>query len=67
MSIDEEAGTPISRGTADVLRRSSPGQCAWRKPRRRRSEDGEAEWHYQMVHHGIWDFDAVRPILADRP
>ena len=24
------------------------------------------KWHYQFVHHGIWDFDmAAAPILAD--
>ena len=27
---------------------------------------GQRKWHYQFVHHGIWDFDmAAPPILAD--
>ena len=27
---------------------------------------GERKWHFQFVHHGIWDFDmAAPPILAD--
>ncbi|MGE0865215.1 MAG: pyrroloquinoline quinone-dependent dehydrogenase, partial [Vicinamibacterales bacterium] len=27
---------------------------------------GERRWHYQLVHHGIWDFDIpCAPILAD--
>jgi quinoprotein glucose dehydrogenase len=27
---------------------------------------GERKWHYQFVHHGIWDMDiSSPPILAD--
>jgi quinoprotein glucose dehydrogenase len=27
---------------------------------------GQRKWHYQLVHHGIWDFDiSAPPILAD--
>ena len=27
---------------------------------------GKRKWHYQLVHHGIWDFDIpCAPILAD--
>ncbi len=29
-------------------------------------ETGRRVWHYQMIHHGIWDYDtASTPILAD--
>jgi len=29
-------------------------------------ETGERRWHYQLVHHGIWDMDIpCPPILAD--
>ena len=30
------------------------------------AETGELVWHYQMVHHGLWDYDLpAAPILAD--
>ena len=59
-----------ARRAADrrLLRRASPGQRPVRRePRRRRSEDRATKrWHYQLVHHGIWDFDIpCAPILAD--
>ena len=30
------------------------------------AKTGERIWHFQAVHHGVWDYDfATRPILAD--
>ncbi len=30
------------------------------------AKTGERVWHFQAVHHGVWDYDfATRPILAD--
>ena len=26
---------------------------------------GDRRWHYQLVHHGIWDHDIPRPRIAD--
>ncbi|MBU3078600.1 PQQ-binding-like beta-propeller repeat protein [Sphingomonas quercus] len=31
-------------------------------------DSGERKWHYQLVHHGIWDYDVpCAPILLDVP
>lgn len=31
-----------------------------------RAEDGELLWHFQMVHHGVWDYDLpAAPTLVD--
>lgn len=31
-----------------------------------RAEDGERLWHFQMVHHGVWDYDLpAAPTLVD--
>ncbi len=31
-------------------------------------ETGRRVWHYQLIHHGVWDYDtASTPILADIP
>ena len=61
-------GVPAGRA-ADrrLLRRpSARQQPVRREPRCRRSEDRQRKWHYQLVHHGIWDFDIpCAPILAD--
>ena len=29
------------------------------------AKTGERVWHYQTVHHGLWDYDASTPVLAD--
>ena len=58
-----------ARGVADgrLLRRQPSRQRALRRePRRAGYQDGKRKWHYQLVHHGIWDMDIpCAPILAD--
>ena len=50
-----------------LLRRQSSGRRPLRREHRRaRREDRPRKWHYQLVHHGIWDMDIpCAPILAD--
>ena len=70
MSADEESGyvyLPISSPTNDMYGGHRPGDnlfgqslvCI-------KAETGERVWHYQMIHHGLWDYDhPAAPILAD--
>lgn len=33
-----------------------------------RAQDGTVVWHYQVVHHDVWDYDVpAQPVLADAP
>ena len=50
-----------------LLRRPPAGQRTVRRVAGRGgSETGKRKWHYQLVHHGIWDNDIpCAPILAD--
>jgi quinoprotein glucose dehydrogenase len=69
-SVDEELGLaylPIELPTADTYGGNRPGNglfgeslvCVDLKT-------GKRKWHYQLVHHGLWDMDvAPPPILAD--
>ena len=70
MSADEELGLvylPVELPTGDYYGGHRPGANLF-------SESivavdvrtGERRWHYQLVHHGLWDFDIpCAPILAD--
>ena len=70
MSVDEELGLaylPVELPTHDYYGGDRPGHNLF-------SESivavdlktGRRRWHYQLVHHGIWDFDIpCAPILAD--
>ena len=69
-AADEELGTvymPTSSATNDMYGGHRPGDnlftqsivCV-------DAETGERVWHYQLVHHGLWDYDIpAAPILAD--
>jgi glucose dehydrogenase len=69
-SIDEELGMaylPVEEPTGDYYGGHRPGNNLF-------SESivavdlktGQRKWHYQLVHHGIWDHDIpCAPILAD--
>ena len=69
-AADEELGTvymPTSSATNDMYGGHRPGDnlftqsivCV-------DAETGERLWHYQLVHHGLWDYDIpAAPILAD--
>jgi len=70
MSIDEELGLaylPVELPTGDFYGGNRPGNglfgeslvCVDLKT-------GKRKWHYQLVHHGMWDMDiSSPPILAD--
>jgi quinoprotein glucose dehydrogenase len=70
MSVDEELGLaylPVEAPTGDYFGGHRPGNNLF-------SESivavdlktGQRRWHYQTVHHGIWDHDLpCAPILAD--
>ena len=63
------AGVPAG-GTAHrrLLRRPSARQriCSARASSRWISRPGKRKWHYQLVHHGMWDMDIpCAPILVD--
>ena len=69
-AADEDLGTvymPTSSATNDMYGGHRPGDnlftqsivCV-------DAETGERVWHYQLVHHGLWDYDIpAAPILAD--
>ena len=70
MTVDEELGMvylPVELPTGDYYGGHRPGNTLFsREPRRARLKTGKRKWHYQLVHHGIWDFDIpCAPILAD--
>jgi len=70
MTVDEELGLvymPVELPTGDYYGGHRPGNSLF-------SESlvavdirtGQRKWHYQLVHHGIWDFDIpCAPVLAD--
>ncbi|MEO8258214.1 MAG: PQQ-binding-like beta-propeller repeat protein [Acidobacteriota bacterium] len=70
ISVDEELGMaylPVELPTHDYYGGERPGNTLF-------SESlvavdlltGQRKWHYQLVHHGIWDMDIpCAPILAD--
>ena len=69
-SVDEENGyvyLPVSSSTNDMYGGHRPGAnlfsqslvCV-------DAATGERVWHYQLVHHGLWDYDPpAAPILMD--
>ena len=70
MSVDEERGLvylPFSTPTNDNYGGERPGHnlyadalvCV-------KARSGERVWHFQMVHHGLWDYDLpAAPVLMD--
>ena len=70
MSADEELGyiyLPVSTPSHDFYGGERPGDnhfgeslvCV-------RADTGERVWHFQMVHHGLWDYDLpAAPVLMD--
>ena len=70
MSIDEELGLvylPVELPTGDYYGGHRPGDTLYGESIVAVDlRTGERRWHYQLVHHGIWDFDIpCAPILAD--
>ena len=69
-SADAELGyvyLPVEAGTGDYYGGHRPGNNLFSQSLvALDARTGERIWHFQMVHHGIWDYDpASPPILAD--
>ncbi|MCB1672373.1 MAG: PQQ-binding-like beta-propeller repeat protein [Gammaproteobacteria bacterium] len=70
ISVDEELGTvylPVEAGTGDYYGAYRPGDNLFAESLVAVDlRTGERKWHYQLVHHGIWDNDIpAAPILVD--
>ena len=70
MSVDEELGMvylPVEMSTGDYYGGHRPGNNLFGESVVALDlKTGQRKWHYQLVHHGIWDFDIpCAPILAD--
>lgn len=70
MSVDEELGLvymPVELPTGDYYGGHRPGNSLFSESLVAVDlKTGERRWHYQLVHHGIWDHDIpCAPILAD--
>jgi len=70
MSVDEELGIaylPIEIPTGDYFGGHRPGDNLFAESLVAVDlETGQRKWHFQFVHHPIWDYDVpCAPILAD--
>jgi quinoprotein glucose dehydrogenase len=70
MSCDEELGmvyAPTSTPTNDWYGGHRPGSGLFAESLvALDAKTGERKWHFQAVHHGLWDYDfPAAPILAD--
>jgi quinoprotein glucose dehydrogenase len=70
ISVDEElnmAYIPVELPTGDIYGGHRPGNGLFGESIVALDlKTGERKWHYQLVHHGIWDFDIpCAPMLID--
>ena len=70
MTADEELGyfyLPVSTASHDYYGGERPGDNLFSESVVcLRAETGERVWHYQLVHHGLWDYDPpAAPVLLD--
>jgi quinoprotein glucose dehydrogenase len=70
ISIDEELGLaylPVELPTGDYFGANRPGNNLFGESVVAVDlQTGKRKWHYQLVHHGIWDMDIpCAPILVD--
>ena len=70
MTADEELGNfylPVSTASHDYYGGERPGDNLFSESVVcLKAETGERVWHYQLVHHGLWDYDpAAAPLLLD--
>jgi quinoprotein glucose dehydrogenase len=70
ISVDEELETvylPVEEATGDYYGADRPGDNLFAETLLAVDlHTGERKWHYQLVHHGIWDNDIpCAPILID--
>ena len=70
MTADEELGNfylPVSTASHDYYGGERPGDNLFSESVVcLKAETGERVWHYQLVHHGLWDYDPPAvPLLLD--
>jgi quinoprotein glucose dehydrogenase len=70
ISIDEDLGIaylPVELPTHDYYGGERPGNTLFAESLVAVDlQTGQRKWHYQLVHHGVWDMDIpCAPILAD--
>jgi quinoprotein glucose dehydrogenase len=70
MSVDEELGLvylPVELPTGDYYGGHHPGNALYGESLVAVDlRTGQRKWHYQFIHHGIWDYDMpCAPILVD--
>lgn len=70
ISVDPALGLvylPVEAGTGDYYGGHRPGDNLFSQSLvALDAATGERAWHYQTVHHGIWDYDPpAAPVLAD--
>ncbi len=70
ISVDEELGLaflPVELPTGDIYGGHRPGNGLFGESIVAVDlKTGQRKWHYQLVHHGIWDFDIpCAPMLID--
>lgn len=70
ISVDEELGLaylPVELPTGDYFGGHRPGNGLFGESLVAVDlKTGQRKWHFQLIHHGIWDMDiASAPILAD--
>src|SRR4029434_338347 len=70
MTVDEETNTvflPVELPTGDYYGGHRPGNGLFGESLVALDlKTGERKWHYQLVHHGVWDFDIpCAPMLID--
>jgi quinoprotein glucose dehydrogenase len=70
ISVDEKLGLaylPVESPTGDYYGGLRPGKSLFAESIVAVDlKTGERKWHYQLVHHGIWDFDIpCAPVLVD--
>jgi quinoprotein glucose dehydrogenase len=70
MTVDEELGIaylPVEIPTGDYLGGHRPGNNLFSESLVAVDlQTGKRIWHYQLVHHGVWDYDIpCAPILVD--
>ena len=70
ISVDEELGIaylPVELPTHDYYGGERPGNTLFGESLVAVDlQTGQRKWHYQLVHHGLWDMDIpCAPILAD--
>ena len=70
LAADPDLGlvyVPVEAATSDAYGGHRPGPNLFSTTLvALNAETGERVWHYQLVHHDIWDYDiAANPILAD--